>query len=84
MLQAGSGADRMLFIDPLVADGGRIEAPWLPDNVNHETVTITALGRRGTFSSVPGIFRAYDGEASETESISVGVNADGNAIPAYP
>ena len=80
VLQAGSGADRMLFIDPLVADGGRIEAPWLPDNVNHETVTITALGRRGTFSGVPGIFRAYDGEASETESISVGVNADGSAI----
>ena len=80
VLQGGTGANRVLFIDPSVSDGGQIEGSWLPDNINHETVTITALGRRGTFSGVPGIFRAYDGEASETEAVTIGVNAAGNAI----
>lgn len=80
VLQAGTGANRVLFIDPSIGDGGRIDGSWLPDNINHETVTITALGRRGTFSGVPGVFRAFDGEASEAESVTVGVNAAGNAI----
>ena len=80
VLQGGTGANRQLFIDPSVSEGGQIEGSWLPDNINYETVTITALGRRGTFSGVPGIFRAFDGEASETEVVSVGVNANGGAI----
>ncbi|MDE0392709.1 MAG: hypothetical protein OXI57_11655 [Rhodospirillales bacterium] len=80
VLQGGTGANRELFIDPSVSEGGQIEGSWLPDNINHETVTITALGRRGTFGGVPGIFRAFDGQASETEAVTVGVNAAGHAI----
>ena len=80
VLQGGTGANRELFIDPSVSEGGQIAGSWLPDNINHETVTITALGRRGTFSGVPGIFRAFDGEASETEAVTIGVNAAGDAI----
>lgn len=79
VLQAGRGADRVLFVDPFVVDGGKIAGPWLPTNVNHGSVTITALGRQGTFHGVPGTFRAYDGEASETETISVGIDASGKS-----
>ena len=79
VLQARNGADRVLFIDPQVSDGGHISGAWLPANVNHGAVTITALGRKGTFHGVSGTFRAYDGQKSETETISVGVNASGEA-----